>query len=119
MKRDWDVIRKILLKIEELPTEDSTFTSSDLENVDNSVVAFQMRLMLDAKLIEGSCRDGIGGSPHCHAFRLTWDGCEFLDAIRRDTVWNEIKKQAKTKTVDLPIGIINSVAKVLIENFMS
>jgi hypothetical protein len=119
MKRDWEVIRKILLKIEELPTEDSTFSSHELEGIDNAIVAFQMRLMLDSGLIEGSCRDAIGGAPYCHAFRLTWAGCEFLDAIRRDTVWNEIKKQAKTKTVDLPIGIINSVAKVLIEGLMT
>lgn len=57
MQRDWDIIRKILLKIEQLPTEDSTFTSDDLENVNSSIVTYQMRLMLDAKLIEGGCRD--------------------------------------------------------------
>lgn len=117
MQRDWEIIRKILLKIEALPTEDSTFTSNDLENVDSSIVAYQMRLMLDAKLIEGGCRDAIG-APFCHAFRLTWEGHEFLDTVRNDTVWNELKKQAKTKTIDLPIGIILTLAKELMTRFV-
>ena len=118
MKRDWEVIRKILLQIEALPTEDSEFKSDEIQGVDNSVIAFQMRLMLDAKLIEGYCDDAIG-TYYCYATRLTWQGCEFLDAIRKDSVWNEIKRQAKTKTVDLPIGVINSIARVLIENVMN
>ena len=118
MKRDWEIIRKILLQIEALPTEDSEFKSNELHGIDNNVIAFQMRLMLDAKLIEGYCDEAVG-THYCYATRLTWAGCEFLDAIRKDTVWNEIKRQAKTKTVDLPIGIISSIARVLIENVMA
>ena len=42
MLRDWDIIRKILLKIEQLPTEDSTFTSNELDGVDSESVAYHM-----------------------------------------------------------------------------
>ena len=43
MQRNWDIIRKILLKVEQLPTEDSTFASNELEGVDSEAVAYHMR----------------------------------------------------------------------------
>lgn len=47
--------------------------------------------------------------------RMTWKGHEFLDAVRHETVWNELKKQAKTKALDLPIGVIVSLEKSIPE----
>ena len=113
MQRNWDIIRKILLEIEALPTEDSVFSSSELHDVDRETAAYHMRLLLEAQLIVGGCRNAVG-PPFCHASRLTWEGHEFLDKIKNETLWRKIKETARTKGVDLSFTVIKDVAKALI-----
>lgn len=114
MKRDWDVIRKILIRVEALPTVDSTIDSSEIEGVDSETAAYHMRLLLEAGLTVGGCADHVG-PPHCHAFRLTWAGHEFLDQIKRDTVWNKVKETARKKGMELSFEVIKAVAKNAID----
>lgn len=118
MKQDWEIIRKLLIKIEELPTEDSDFNSNDLAGYDNDMVAYQMRLMIEAGLIEGGCRNSFGAAPLCHANSLTWKGHELLNSIRRETIWNAVKNKAREKGVDLTVGIILTAAKSIVEKLM-
>jgi predicted transcriptional regulator len=44
------------------------------------------------------------------ATTLTWEGHEFLDAIRSDTVWKKIKDTVKEKGVEMPFAILKSLA---------
>lgn len=113
MQRNWDIIRKILIEIESLPTEDSVFSSNELQGVDAEAVAYHMRLLLEAQLIVGGCRNAVG-PPFCHAGRLTWEGHEFLDKIKNETLWRQIKATARTKGVDLSFTVIKDLAKALI-----
>lgn len=113
MKRNWDIVRKILLAVEALPDEGSQFNSGELIGHDNEIVAYQMRLLLEAKLIEGGCRN-MTGPAWCYAIRLTWAGHEFLDNIRRDSVWNDIKNNAREKGVDLSLDVIKDTAKAIV-----
>ena len=113
MQRNWDIIRKILIEIEALSTEDSAFNSTDLQQADPETTAYHMRLMLEAKLIVGGCRDAMG-PPFCHASRLTWEGHEFLDKIKNETVWNKVKATARSNSIDLSFTVIKDLAKALI-----
>jgi len=117
MQRDWDVIRKILLEVEALPTEDSVLRSTELMDVDAETVAYHMRLLLEADLIVGSCRDALG-PPLCHASRLTWAGHEFLDQIKNASLWRQIKATARSKSVDLSFAVIKDLAKALIASII-
>ena len=117
MQRNWDIIRKILMKVEQLPTEASEFTSKELEGVDNEAVAYHMRLLLESGLIIGGCRDALG-SPFCHASRLTWEGHEFLDKIKSETLWQQIKATARSKGIDLSFTVIKGLAKALISSII-
>ena len=117
MLRNWDIIRKILLKIEQLPTEDSTFTSNELEGVDSESVAYHMRLLLESGLIIGGCREALG-PPLCHASRLTWEGHEFLDKIKNEALWLKIKTTARTKSVELSFSVIKDLAITLITSLI-
>ena len=118
MQRNWDIIRRILLKIEQMPTEASEFTSSELEGVDAEVVAYHMRLLLEANLIIGGCRDALG-PPFCHASRLTWEGHEFLDKIKNESLWQQVKAMARSKGIDLSFTVIADLAKGLITSIIS
>ena len=117
MKRDWDVIRRVLLKTEALPTEDSTLSSDEINGIDAECAAYHMRLLLEAGLIAGGCRDAVG-TAYCHASRLTWEGHEFLDRIKRDNVWNKVKETARVKGVDLSFGVIRMAAEAVIKGLM-
>lgn len=109
MKRNWDTLRKILVAIEALPTEDSTIDSAGIEGIDNEAAAYHMRLLLEAGLAVGGCRNALG-PPHCWCERLTWSGHEFLDAIRRDTVWHKIREIARERGIDLTFDLIRTLA---------
>lgn len=118
MKRNWDVIRKIMIKLEEIPTESGQLDSDAIQGVDNEAAFYHMRMMIEAGLAVGSCPEMLG---RCQGdlLRLTWDGHELLDKIRRDSVWNKIKETARSKSVDLSIDVVKSVAKSLIEGMLS
>jgi hypothetical protein len=113
MKRDWEVIRKILVEVEALPSANSQLRSDGLEGVDREVAGFNMGLLIDAGLVSGVSLD-THSSRLCIARRLTWGGCEFLDAIRRDTMWNKIQETAREKGLDLTIDVVKAAAKSLV-----
>lgn len=118
MKRNWDVIRKIMVKLEELPTESGQLDSDSICGVDNETAFYHMRMMIEAGLAVGGCPEMLGAR-HGYLLRLTWDGHEFLDKIRRDTVWNKVKEIAKTKSIDLSSDVVKAVAKSVIEGMLS
>jgi len=120
MQRNWDVVRKILLKAEALPTEDSQVNSDEIDGVAPEVAAYHMRLLREAGLIEGGGRaaGAVGAPPWLFATRLTWEGHEFLDSIRRDTVWNRIKTKARDQGVELTIDAIKMIARAVIEGML-
>ena len=51
---------------------------------------------------DGLCAFGVG--------RLTWEGHEFLDQIRDDTVWNNTKKTIKEKALPFVFDVVKSIS---------
>ena len=117
MKRDWDHVRRLLLKVEALPTEDSELLSCEIAEIDPQTAAYHIRLMIEAGLITGTCRDA-NGPPLCRAYRLTWTGHELLDRIRRETIWNSIKEKARSSGIDLTIDTLLAIAKTVADALM-
>lgn len=113
MRRDWDVIRRVLIEVEALPTANSVVRSDALEGVDAEVAGFNMGLLVDAGLVVGNCLDTNSGR-FCHVRRLTWEGCEFLDEIRRDAAWEKIKETVEKKGLDLTFDTVTMAAKWLV-----
>lgn len=52
MKRNWDLIRKILLKLEEKADSTSWLESTDIKGYDAKTVAYHYKLLSNAGLIE-------------------------------------------------------------------
>jgi hypothetical protein len=118
VKRNWDTIRKIMLKLEDIPDEGSVLESGDLPGVDGDTVFYHMRLMIEAGLAVGGCPELLSGPSYGYLNRLTWDGHELLDKIRRDTVWNKIKETARTKGVDLSVEVVKATGALVIARLM-
>lgn len=116
MKRNWELVRKILAQIEELNSSERSLEPTALEGYSSGVVSYHMSLLKGAGLIEATCFQPLSGELECIATSLTWDGHEFLDKIRSDTTWEKIKSLAKTKGLDLSIDVIKSAATAVIGN---
>lgn len=111
MKRDWDIIREVLLKIESV--EGHTPIGSDDFEHDNKLVAYNMTLMLEAGLIGGANARTLDG--HVYVERMTWQGHEFLDSIRDDTIWGKTKDKAVSKGLGLTFDMVVSITKDYLE----
>lgn len=96
MKRDLDLVRSILIYVEkaedEVDAEDLVTDSWPFETV-----AYHIRLMAHHGLVDLSddTRDMNGETLSLTVSGLTWDGQDYLDAIRDPKVWAKVKKTVK------------------------
>lgn len=67
--------------------------------------------LVDAELIETSLH-GIVGSV---VKRLTWQGHEFLDSVRSDTVWNHTKEKVVKSGGSWTVSLLMQVATMEIK----
>ena len=89
MKRDMELVRDLLLKIEQLPF-DGAFHDVDVEGRSPDEISYHIMLLHEAGFIEAADLTTLGGV--CwKPLRLTYSGHEFLDAARNDTVWTKAK----------------------------
>ena len=99
MQRDLDLIRKILLAAEGF--EDEEYPK--LEGYSEQLIDYHLELLDDAGFVELK-RLSTLQETYYSIVRLTWDGHEYLDAIRPDDVWDGVqKKLAKVGSASLPI----------------
>jgi hypothetical protein len=70
-----------------------------------------MELLMEAGLVSGKMSSELGRGPHDFlAIRLTWQGHEFLDTVRSDTVWQKTKKSFINQGVSMTFDLIKSIA---------
>ena len=117
MKRDWEIIRAILIRLEEAQSANSNLRAEDFPEFAPQEVAYNMRLLKDAACIDAQIKDsyiGDGAIALAIAKRLTNSGHDLLDAMRNDTVWSKIKRVAIEKGQDLSIELVLAIGKQLI-----
>ncbi|ARG97496.1 DUF2513 domain-containing protein [Legionella micdadei] len=116
MKRNWDMIRDILLKVEALePNALLTLDSFPLN--EHNEVSYHLEILEEAGLLRGKIHKTPGGSPHnFHLIHLTWLGHDFLESIRSEAIWTEIKDRLSSKKIRLNIENIMAVAQALQAN---
>lgn len=100
MRRNLDLIRSLLLRLEELhdrPFATWTIPYGDedlaVEGHSPGEIAHALQLMVEAGLIE---TEGSGFSADGSLLfqRLSWQGCEYLDDVRDPEVWRRTKEGA-------------------------
>ena len=94
MTRDMELIRELLLRLEEAPTGFAGLSS--LEGRSDSEVGYNLHLLYQAGLVEGSVTTSMGDDgPRISAQRLTWEGHDFLEAIKTPSVWRKVRERLK------------------------
>ena len=108
MKRDWECIRSILLRLEEEGDTTGYLPAERIPGFDAETASYNMKLSIEAGLIEGKCVKV--PALHCVAQAMTWQGHEFLDKVRSDRVWNRVKAMAREQAVPLSFHLVGDLA---------
>ena len=125
MKRDMDLIRELLLKLESLPIrfpDTMLILPGDgriaVPGHSNDEVDYHLSLLREARFIECPGSKPAGGGINFR--RLTWEGHEFVDAVRSPEVWAKTKKSAeevKGFTLDLLKDLAKGFLKKQVEDY--
>ncbi len=110
MKRDMDLVREILLKIEK-HEHGMAPDNLSINGYTEEQVGYHVHLMGQAgllKVADMTCRGST--SPAAMPIRMEWNGHEFLDAIRSDTIWDRTKKTFIESGVTMTIDLVKAVA---------
>ena len=110
MKRDMDLVRCILTQVEgadgPVPLDALTCGKWSV-----SEVAYHVRMMQAHGLLDATLREGYHGSVILgEVDALTWDGLDYLDAIRDDGVWQRTKKAVKEAAGSTTLAVIKDAA---------
>jgi hypothetical protein len=115
MKRDWDLIREVLIEIEALnPAGFDDIRYGPLRQSDNVAKDTQAVLLWKAGFIEGVDASSVDLGASVIAQELTWAGHELLDTIRSKPVWEKIKSTAQEKGVELTFNAVVELGKAAV-----
>lgn len=92
MKRDMELVRQILLKIEQEPSGWVPH-EINIKGYTKEQIGYHLLLMIEAGLLEGERVTTMSSKSPCgYATRMTWYGHEFLDSARDPKLWKEAKQ---------------------------
>jgi Hypothetical protein (DUF2513) len=118
MKRDLELIRQLMLAIELKDTRFST-ESIKIDGYNSSQINYHLQLLVEAELAIGEVRNYWGSDrPKIVIEKLSWEGCNFLDDARNESVWQKTMEIVKDKGGSISVGaltqLLASVAKQLV-----
>lgn len=114
MKRDLDLIRKLILAVEDVPTGTAP-EAIEIEGYTAEQVGYHSYLIVDSGLAEGA---DIGGfqdsSPNWCLNHLTSAGHDFADAAHSESLWTEAKKIVKERAGGTSLDILKEVLTAVV-----
>ncbi|QBK31616.1 DUF2513 domain-containing protein [Roseitalea porphyridii] len=105
MKRDMDLIREVLLQIED---GCDAFDYDEFEG-EADYLEYQLVLLRDAGFIDAHLLDS-----SCAINKITWDGHDFLDSVRDPEIWRKTKDGAAAAG-GFTVELLGELAKGLIK----
>lgn len=113
MKRDMDLVREILLKVEEQTDDPRKPAEIVIEGHSAEAISYHVMLLAEARLVEAV--DFSHMTRHLwRPQRLTWAGHEFLDDVRDPEIWRRTKEGAQ-KAGGFGLDVLGALAKGLIK----
>nr|WP_186329685.1 DUF2513 domain-containing protein [Variovorax boronicumulans] len=111
MKRNWDVIRELLIEVEALDQaqfEDLQYGAPSVSR--NPEKAVHMVLLWKAGFVEGVDSSSDAGDAVI-ATGLTWAGHDLLETMRSKPVWDQVKKIAQEKGIELTFDAVKTLGR--------
>ena len=111
MKRDMDLIRLILLRVEEQDPNTSSYESITIDGYTSDEVREHIKLLANAGMISDVHHD-LDGNVWVRS--ITWDGYDYLDKVRDNTIWKKTKDTIKEKGLPLIFDTIKTISSAFI-----
>jgi Hypothetical protein (DUF2513) len=115
MMRDMDLVRELLLAVEEDQLDDAYLTDADEK------MYYHLELLTAQEWVEGitivRSVDGLF-SHGVHTPRLSWSGCEYLEAVREKSRWDRIKKFIAEKGSGLTVEAVKIAIPLVTQSLL-
>lgn len=112
MKRDMELVRKLLLWIEAQEHGRNIAWKIEIDGYTEEQIGYHAYIMAQAGLITAMNATYSDSKSHCYVPEsLTWDGHEFLSAIKDDTVWAKARETVLKPAVGATLAVILEWAK--------
>ena len=112
MKRNMELVRAILLQVE---ANTDGKIDLNLPNYQANDIGLHVELMIECRLLKGTVLASSDGPSHeilsYMIRRMTWDGYEFLEVARNDTLWEKAKSVCLAKTGGLALEQLGECLK--------
>lgn len=93
MKRDMDLVRKILKEVEDCKDPYGLQQIPEIAGYSKSQISYHIRILCAAELIEAQSVDEMGVDyEDFREINITWAGQDFIDAANDDTLWSKAKE---------------------------
>ena len=114
MKRDLDLVRALLMKIEALPLNGRVEARQiELPPWSSDEIIYHCRLLMMSGYIVAIDTSSNGGA-NCLIRYLTPEGHDYLDIVRNDTIWAAVKSRLKDNAISATFDIVIAVGKAAI-----
>ena len=111
MKQDMDLVRAILLQVEASPTP--KVRDVVVEGYDTATVAHHIEILGDAGYLVPRVVYSSGDPILAGVERLTWDGHQFINTVRDDTVWNRTSERIKSTVGTAAVEVWKATAEAV------
>jgi hypothetical protein len=115
MKRDMDLVRKIMIAVEEGDPAGLRRRPMSVEGYEPAIVAGHVKIMHQAGLVEAFISEPDGQPPRvAMVYGLTWGGHEWLEVTRSETIWAKTKQWAAEKGGGASFEVLKTIALKLV-----
>lgn len=109
MKRDLNLVRSLLLHFEAKPN-DAMDSRPVVPEYTDLEVKYHLLLMYEAGLLRAEPElSKTSRIIKVHPFSLTWNGHEFLDAARNDSLWRKATSTVSSKTGTISFAVLQAL----------
>jgi DNA-binding transcriptional ArsR family regulator len=122
MKRDLDLIRLILLKIEDTDLTTTRLTCESFCDINGSelyteaFISHHIELLLDSGYVKALRVDSMGRLYSDFIIkRITSAGYDYLDSVRDESVWKTVKNRLSSVGSSVALDIIQSLGAAVIK----
>lgn len=117
MKLNYDLIRELLLLIEDRAQIGTVLNAEDISAAcqtsnDNAAILYHLKFLADADYID------LESNMLYLISDITPAGRNYLDGIRAQTIWQQVKKDLHDKSIPITIDAIKFVAAKFIEKMI-
>ena len=120
MKRNWEIIRTILTRLEDSETPNTVVNANQFDYPEQEV-AYNIRLLKESGFIVANIAESHTGDGHINsalARSMTNSGHELLDTIRNDNLWGKIKEKFKSNGVEMTFYLVLTVGKTIAQSLL-